>query len=149
MAADRCMVDTNVLIYSTVAGNPWHEASRQWLFDRMSEGTELCVSPQILREYLVVLTRGEVFERAFTPEEALDVVAALRPSLDVLLETESVFEQLQRLVRRYEVRGTPIHDANVVATMLAHGVKRLATYNQGDFQRYEEIVLESLPAASA
>ena len=36
-----------------------------------------------------------------------------------------------------------IHDANIVAVMLIHGVRRLATYNQADFQRFDEIVLEA------
>ena len=31
MAADQRMIDTNVLIYSTVSGNPWHANARQWL----------------------------------------------------------------------------------------------------------------------
>lgn len=145
MAVDRCMIDTNVLVYSTVAGNPWHEESRRWLSGLISEGVQLCASPQILREYLVVLTRGEVFAQTFTPKEALDVVSTLRSSLDILIETKVAFEQLRRLVRRHEVSGAPVHDANVVATMQAHGVSRLATYNQNDFQRYDEIVLEPLP----
>ncbi len=38
-----------------------------------------------------------------------------------------------------------IHDANIVAVMLTHGVRRLATYNQADFQRFDEITLEAVP----
>jgi len=28
MPGERCFVDTNVLVYSTVAGNPWYDAAR-------------------------------------------------------------------------------------------------------------------------
>jgi predicted nucleic acid-binding protein len=42
---DRCMVDTNVLVYGTVAGNPWHEQARHWLMTLHTRGTVLCVSP--------------------------------------------------------------------------------------------------------
>ena len=139
------MVDTNVLIYSTVAGNPWHAAVRQWLVERQADGTVLCASPQVAREYLVALTRGEIFARSFTPQEALDAFATLRPSLEILIETEAAFERLLVLARRYSVRGKAVHDANIVATMQAHGVERLATYNEGDFARYTEITLEKLP----
>ena len=31
-----------------------------------------------------------------------------------------------------------MHDANIVATMLAHGERRLLTFNGGDFRRYGE-----------
>jgi len=49
---------------------------------------------------------------------------------------------LHNLVHRYQIRGKSVHDANVVAVMLAHGIHRLATYNSSDFQRFEEIALE-------
>ena len=29
--ANACVVDTNVLVYSTVSGNPWHKQAREWL----------------------------------------------------------------------------------------------------------------------
>ena len=32
--------------------------------------------------------------------------------------------------------GKQVHDANIVATMLAHGVGRLLTFNVADFQRF-------------
>lgn len=38
----------------------------------------------------------------------------------------------------------PIHDANIVATMLAFGVRRLLTQNVADFRRYEPQI-EILP----
>jgi len=41
-------------------------------------------------------------------------------------------------VRRHGVKGKQVHDANVVATMRANGISRLATFNVGDFQRYQE-----------
>lgn len=40
------------------------------------------------------------------------------------------------------IYGKNIHDANIVAVMLAHNITRLATYNRADFQRFDEVVLE-------
>jgi predicted nucleic acid-binding protein len=64
MDDDACIVDTNVIVYSTVSGNPWHQQARDWLAALQSKGHRLCVTTQILREYLVVLTRGTVFEKS-------------------------------------------------------------------------------------
>ena len=36
--------------------------------------------------------------------------------------------------------GKQIHDANIVATMLAHGVKAILTHNRKDFIRFEEFI---------
>lgn len=134
------MIDTNVLIYSTVASNPWHTNARQWLADLQGAGHPLCVSPQIVREFLVVLTRGEVFSHT------LNTFAALRPSLVILPETLQALERLLSLVRHYDVRGKAIHDAQIVANMLVHGVTHLMTYNESDFQRYAEITLDAPPS---
>ena len=37
-------------------------------------------------------------------------------------------------------RGKQVHDANLVATMLAHGIRRLLTFNLADFQRFAGLV---------
>lgn len=143
--ADPGVVDTNVLVYSTVDSSPHHQEARQWLAALHSQGVALCITPQIAREYLVVLTRGDIFEQRFTPEEALNALETMLPTLTWLEETEETVAHLFALVRRYQVRGKQIHDANIVATMLAHGLIRLLTYNPDDFRRFGEIVLEPLP----
>ncbi len=145
---DGCIVDTNVLVYSTVTGNPWHQQARRWLATLQKEALRLCVTTQILREYLVVLTRGTVFEKSLTVDQVLAQIEVLLPGLTVLDEPLATAELLRTLVRRYQVRGKSIHDANVVAVMLTHGVRRLATYNQADFVRFDEIDLEAMPAES-
>ncbi len=143
--ASWCMVDTNILVYSTVSGNPWHEESRNWLTALRNQGTTLCATPQILREYMVVLTRGLIFERQFTVEEVLEAVNGILPWLRLLDETAEAADVLRDLVRCYQVRGKHVHDASIVAVMLAHGMTRLATFNRADFDSFQEIALEPLP----
>ena len=145
MGVDVCVVDTNVLVYSTVSGNPWHQQSRQWLATLQDEGLDLCVTTQVLREYLVVLTRGTVFEQSFSVDQVLAQIEALLSSLTVLDEPLAAADILRVLVQRYEIRGKQIHDANIVAVMLTHGVHRLSTYNQRDFLQFDEIILEATP----
>ncbi len=142
--AERCLVDTNVLVYSTVADNPWHQEARDWLMHLHASGLVLCVTPQILREYMVVLTRGAVFEKQFSTAEVLTVVETLLQTLEVLDETTIVADTLHDLLRRYPLRGKRIHNANLVAVMLTYGISRLATYNRDDFAVFKEIVLEPL-----
>lgn len=145
MDASYCVVDTNLLVYSTVTGNPWFEESRRWLSALQEQDSVLCVSTQILREYLVVLTRGDVFETRFGVEQAVSEVEALLPSVILLEETAESAARLRDLVRRYGVRGKEIHDANIVATMLQYGITRLATFNRADFERFSELSLETPP----
>lgn len=141
MHDERCFVDTNVLVYSTIAGNPWYEEARLWLVSQHEIGISLCVTPQILREYLVVLTRGMVFEVQFTVEQAVSVLKDMLSWLHVLAEPASLHVLLCELSLKHQVRGKHIHDANVVAAMLFHGVRYLATYNRVDFLAFDEIAL--------
>ena len=43
---------------------------------------------------------------------------------------------LESLCRVVPLAGKQVHDANIVATMLAHGRRRLATFNVKDFIRF-------------
>ena len=47
-----------------------------------------------------------------------------------------VTETLVALCRAIPIGGKQVHDANIVATMLAHGTRRLLTFNTADFHRY-------------
>ena len=49
-------------------------------------------------------------------------------------------DRLLGLLADAESGGKQVHDANVVATMLAHGVGMVVTMNVTDFARFEQYV---------
>ena len=51
-------------------------------------------------------------------------------------ETAAVTEQLRRLITEVPVGGKQVHDANIVATMLAYDIPALLTHNTRDFERF-------------
>ncbi len=63
-----------------------------------------------------------------------------RTSCVLLEENESAFHLWLELVQKYRVHGKQIHDANIVAVMLAHGVRRIGTRNAADFERYGNVI---------
>ena len=68
--------------------------------------------------------------------EALDDVDKLLDTYSLLEDGPAVTETLVTLCREVPVGGRQIHDANIVATMLAHGERRLLTFNTADFRRF-------------
>jgi predicted nucleic acid-binding protein len=60
-AADRIFIDTNVLVYAHVAESPRHESALSALKQLYETGVDSCISGQVLREFLVTLTRPKVF----------------------------------------------------------------------------------------
>ena len=73
---------------------------------------------------------------AIPREDALDDANRLISGLEILEDGPMVNESLIALCREVSVRGRQIHDANIVATMLAYGERRLLTFNTPDFRRY-------------
>ena len=96
----------------------------------------LRISRQVLREYLATVTRPQHWLRPVPTVAALDHVAALEEHFEILEDGSGVTEVLAALCRTVKVAGRQIHDANIVATMLAHGERHLMTFNTNDFRRY-------------
>ena len=131
-------VDTNVLVYAVAPGAPNRDQARAALA-RHGSTEPLCISPQVLREFVAVITRPQVWSRPKTIREAVEAAVALARSFEVLNEEPRVWEQLVDLCRRFDFGGRQVHDANIVATMLAHGEGRLLTFNGADFLRFPVI----------
>jgi predicted nucleic acid-binding protein len=129
-------IDTNVLVNSRVPGAPHHDAARSGLGRAFRDPEPLRISRQIMREYLAVVTRPQTWPVAITREEALDDVSRLIGSFEILEDGPLVTELLVALCREVPAGGRQIHDANIVATMLARGERRLLTFNTADFRRY-------------
>ncbi len=135
-------IDTNVLVNSRILGAPEHDIARASLQRAFQDREPMRISRQIIREYLPVVTRPQTWPIAMTREDALDDVSRLISAFEILEDGPVVTESLVALCREVSVGGRQIHDANIVATMLAHGERRLLTFDTADFRRYgDRIVL--------
>ena len=131
-------VDTNVLINARFLEAPDHEAARAGLENALAASEPLRISRQILREYLAVVTRPQTWSVAIDRDDALDDVDRFAAAFEVLEDGPVVTDWLVSLCRRIDVGGKQIHDANIVATMLAFGESRLLTFNAADLRRFAD-----------
>ncbi len=131
-------VDTNVFVYARFSESPHCDAARSRLERALENAEPLRISRQVLREYLSVVTRPQAWPGAITREEAVDDVERLIADFDVLEDGPLVTASLLELCRAFPMGGRQVHDANIVATMLAHGERRLLTFNTTDFRRYAD-----------
>ncbi len=129
-------VDTNVLVYSRIVDAPDHVVARASLEGLRAQGEPVRISRQILREYLSVLTRPQSWPISIARDDLLDDVRKMMDAFEVLEDGRDVTETLVGLCSEVPVGGRQIHDANIVATMLTHGERRLMTFNAADFRRY-------------
>ena len=75
-----------------------------------------------------------------TPSDALANVQAIRERTTLLAEDAKVANRLLGLLADVGAGGKQVHDANVVATMLAHGIAVIVTMNLDDFARFGQYV---------
>jgi len=132
-------VDTNFWVAKIVKDHVFHERAEAKLNDLVAQEELLCISAQIIRELISVCTLGRNLSRALTRDELQQQTEALIAQTVFLGESEASTRKLIELGSRYQVIGKQIHDANIVATMLTHGVTHLVSFNPDDFKRFTEI----------
>jgi len=137
-------LDTNILVYANLALSPWHAQAVQRLTALDAEGTPLWVSRQVLREYLAAMTRPGELTGTIPMPALLNDVRYFAQRFRVADEGAPVTAQLLALLTEIPVAGRQVHDANIVATMLVYGVRRVLTHNTEDFVRFAAFI-EVLP----
>ena len=133
-------VDTGVLLRFTLSGmrDPRAEKRcKEHIYRHFEEGTDLWISNQVIREFCVRATHSETYVRPLSGKQVVLKVASFPARFRIAEETPAVRKQLLELLGTYNVQGKQIHDANYVATMLAHGIETICTLNKKDFMRYQ------------
>lgn len=133
--AEILFVDTNILLAATDTSCGDHDKAVALL---TSPDVRLTTSGQVLREYLVVATRPfEANGLGMTRVDACRNVDQFLARMNLLEETEAVSRMLHRLVQYHRLSGKKIHDANIAATMITHGLKTVVTRTPKDFKVFE------------
>lgn len=148
-AGDILFADTNIFLIATDRGRRGHQEAGILIAKAHRAGIHLTCSGQVLREYLVVATRApENNGLGLSPADALANVDAFLEHVVFHEETEDVAGLLRGIIRAGEVTGKRIHDANIVATLRAHGLSILLTENAADFRGFPDIRLVTVDEAA-
>ena len=134
--AKKIFLDTNVLIFSTAIRAPLHQTARQAIQEQHAAGAEIWISRQVLREYLAALSRPQTFSNPQPPDILVADIRSFINQFFIAEDSVQVTERLLDLLQQFPTGGKQVHDANIVATMLAYGIPSLLTNNTGDFARF-------------
>ena len=147
-AGEVLFVDTSVLLTATDELRPQHREAQHLLSESGARGVHLAASGQILREYLVVATRPrEANGLGLRTEDAVANVNAFLRHVHLYEENEDVSRRLRRFAVDYGLRGPRLHDANIAATMSAHGIRFVVTQNGADFAPFDGIEIVALSSS--
>lgn len=140
MVDDNVFVDTNVLFHARVTQSPFHQVADEMLTQFVATGNKIWLSRQIFREYLSVMSRLGKFPIAIPIASLTDDIQEFESRFEIAEDGPQVTASLLTLLNTIPTLGKQVHDANIVATMLASGVTKLLTQNVADFQRYSHLI---------
>ncbi|MGE3154880.1 MAG: type II toxin-antitoxin system VapC family toxin [Nitrospiraceae bacterium] len=130
-------VDSNVLVYAHREDAPWHEVAYARIL-QLAEGQAPWAIPwPCIHEFLAIVTHPRIYAPPTPLETAVDQVEAWMesPSLVLLSESESYWEQLRAIIQAARVSGPQVHDARVASLCHQHGIDELWTADR-DFGRF-------------
>jgi len=137
---EAVFVDTNVLMYSELAASPFHAQAATKLAALRAAGHELCISRQVVREYLAGMSRPGAITGLAPISALVNDVRRFVATYRIAEDGHSVTTQLLTLLTAIPASGKQVHDTNIVATMMVHGIPRLLTHNLADFNRFASLI---------
>lgn len=132
------VVDANVLVVAADRGDPNHEACRTLLQEWRQQPTPWYLTWPILFDFLRLASDPGIYRKPWTIEQAWSFVEAIlaAPALNVLTAgnrhqtiIEGILEQLP------DLQGELMHETQIVATMLEHGIRQIVTRDT-EFHRF-------------
>lgn len=131
------LADTNVLLRRTQPAHAHHCVAVEAVARLLARGEPVCFTPQNIAEFWNVATRpasnnGMGYSVALAARE----IGKIEQVLTLLPDSPAIFPEWKRLVTMHHVLGSKVHDARLVAAMTVHGIRRILTFNTGDFKRY-------------
>lgn len=133
-------LDTNILVKAALPSAPFHSTVINALRTLSGQGCTLWISRQVLREYLATLSRPQSFSPPLLVTRLIGDIAKFETQFHMAEDGPSVTQNLLELLTTIPTGGKQVHDANIVATMQAHGISRILTHNTADFVRFGGLI---------
>ena len=132
------LTDTNVLLGFSFPADPRYPIVRAAIRELLANEHQLRTTSQNFAEFWNVSTRP-TDRNGFgqTTVEADDLLQDLEKLFPLLPDSFTVYPVWRQLVVKYDVSGVQVHDARLAASMIAHNVTRILTFNVTDFERYK------------
>lgn len=129
--------DTNILLYAYNQKASEHTKAIEFITENLAN-SEFAISELALIEYYVLLRNPAVSTNPLSAQQAVSVIKTVRanPNWTVLKATTDVSEDVWRAASKSDFPRRAIFDARLAYSLAADGVKRFATRNVADFQRF-------------
>ena len=131
------LLDTNVLLRLVRRSESQHATVRDALRKLRFQGHLVQSTAQNFAEFWNVSTRP-VNQNGFgqSIQDADHSLRVVERIVGLLPESPNAYAEWRRLVVQYHVAGIQVHDTRLAASMIAHSVTHILTFNTADFTRF-------------
>ena len=129
-------LDTSFLIAAEVGGHPGHTNARAFLDRALAAGDGLALTPQVLAEFIHVVTDARRFEKPLTVAQARDRAQRWWNAEEVVgvFPHEQTASSFFNWLRDHSLGRKRLLDTLLAATYLDNDISSIVTTNARDFR---------------
>ncbi len=131
----RVGIDTDFLVRLSIANHPGRPVALELRDRHVDAGDRFALAPQVITEFVHVVTDPRRFSKPLTMAKALDVANAWCEADDVelLIPSAEAMSRFFDLVKKHKLGRKRVLDTALAATLIAAGTKHLITGNPKDY----------------
>lgn len=138
-------LDTGFLVAAEVLEHAKHTAARQRLADFLAAEDRFALAPQVLAEFVHIVTDPRRFTQPLTMHEARKLAEQWWTAKEVqhIVPNDAATQQFLDWLQQFSLGRKRLLDTLLAATYHAHGVTSLLTTNPADFAVFGEFTCVS------
>lgn len=129
-------IDTSFLVAAEVAEHAQHAAARRTLAVLIRNGDQIAITPQVLAEFIHVVTDPRRFGNPVSIDEARRIASQWWTASEVqhVLPTDASTQQFLAWLQRFLLGRKRLLDTLLAATYHKAGIRSILTTNPSDFE---------------
>jgi len=140
-------IDTDFLVRLAVIEHAGHEVAKRVRDECLDAGDRFAVAPQVMAEFVHVVTDGRRFETPLSPGDALRWAKGWwsAAEVDPIAPSAAAMGRFFDWMVQHQLGRKRILDTLLAATYVTAGVARLVTANPSDYRIFDRLELITLP----
>jgi predicted nucleic acid-binding protein len=132
--------DTSFLVAVEIIEHALHTEARRLLEELLAKGDRVAIAPQVLAEFVHVVTDPRRFQKPFSMQTALDKSERWWNATETeqVLPGDLSVARFHSWMRRHQLGRKRVLDTLLAATYRAAGVTSVLTLNPADFMAFGE-----------
>ncbi len=128
-------LDTGFLVAAEVIEHSHHSTARSTLAQLVSAGDQFAIAPQILAEFMHIVTDSRRFSQPLEMHAARDIAEQWWLAVDVVhvFPADAAIQQFLSWLQQFSLGRKRLLDTLLAATYQHAGIQSLLTTNEADF----------------